>query len=153
MHDRSVPLISGKLTGHHKSTSSTYYIYIAMLSARYLARTTTMSSGKASVSAASTAAGRLSTIQRHLSSSSSSGGKQVERMTVFGAGLMGAGIAQVGAQNGLKVRTRILQSANYELRGPGGFVGRDGSSTSVCFPNPSSSICLKESPGFWAAKL
>lgn len=41
-------------------------------------------------------------MQRHLSSSSSNG-KQVERMTVFGAGLMGAGIAQVGAQNGLKV--------------------------------------------------
>jgi 3-hydroxyacyl-CoA dehydrogenase len=30
-------------------------------------------------------------------------GPKVERMTVFGAGLMGAGIAQVGAQNGLKV--------------------------------------------------
>jgi hypothetical protein len=78
---------------------------LAMLkSALHLTRTSIMSSGK--VSAASTAAGRLSTIQRHLSSSgsgSSSNGKQVERMTVFGAGLMGAGIAQVGAQNGLKV--------------------------------------------------
>jgi 3-hydroxyacyl-CoA dehydrogenase len=30
---------------------------------------------------------------------------KVERMTVFGAGLMGAGIAQVAAQNGLKVRS------------------------------------------------
>lgn len=56
-----------------------------------------------------TAAGRLSTIQRHLSTSTSTsqaGGQgkvQVERMTVFGAGLMGAGIAQVAAQNGLKV--------------------------------------------------
>ena len=28
---------------------------------------------------------------------------RVEKLTVFGAGLMGAGIAQVGAQNGLKV--------------------------------------------------
>jgi 3-hydroxyacyl-CoA dehydrogenase len=30
----------------------------------------------------------------------------VQRLTVFGAGLMGAGIAQVGAQNGLKVCTQ-----------------------------------------------
>lgn len=49
------------------------------------------------------AVNRLSTVHRHLSSSSKS--KQVERMTVFGAGLMGAGIAQVGAQNGMKVCT------------------------------------------------
>lgn len=36
-------------------------------------------------------------------SSTTASGPKVERMTVFGAGLMGAGIAQVGAQNGLKV--------------------------------------------------
>jgi len=71
-----------------------------MLNSRHLIRTSIMSSSK--VSASGVAAGRLATMQRHLSSSSSNG-KQVERMTVFGAGLMGAGIAQVGAQNGLKV--------------------------------------------------
>ncbi|KAK1921960.1 3-hydroxyacyl-CoA dehydrogenase [Papiliotrema laurentii] len=49
------------------------------------------------------AATRLSTIQRHLSSTSATSAHKVERMTVFGAGLMGAGIAQVGAQNGMKV--------------------------------------------------
>jgi 3-hydroxyacyl-CoA dehydrogenase len=54
------------------------------------------------------AACRLSTIQRHLSTSTpqrQGGMVKVERMTVFGAGLMGAGIAQVAAQNGLKVRS------------------------------------------------
>ncbi|WVQ84640.1 hypothetical protein IAT38_006795 [Cryptococcus sp. DSM 104549] len=48
-----------------------------------------------------TAAARLSTVQRHLSTSAPA--RKVERLTVFGAGLMGAGIAQIGAQNGLKV--------------------------------------------------
>ncbi|KAK4683804.1 3-hydroxyacyl-CoA dehydrogenase, partial [Tremellales sp. Uapishka_1] len=52
-------------------------------------------------SASTSAANRLSTIQRHLSTSKPA--YKVERLTVFGAGLMGAGIAQVGAQNGLKV--------------------------------------------------
>jgi len=66
------------------------------------------------VSASGVAAGRLSTIQRHLSSSSSNG-KQVERMTVFGAGLMGAGIAQVGAQNGLKVGCFAVDAMRDEL--------------------------------------
>ncbi|KAE8539394.1 hypothetical protein D1P53_004494 [Cryptococcus gattii VGV] len=47
------------------------------------------------------ATSRLSTVQRHLSTTSAT--RKVERLTVFGAGLMGAGIAQVGAQNGLKV--------------------------------------------------
>jgi 3-hydroxyacyl-CoA dehydrogenase len=78
-----------------------------------------MSSSK--VSASGVAAGRLSTIQRHLSSSSSNG-KQVERMTVFGAGLMGAGIAQVGAQNGLKVWCLSLHVTRHELNDIGGFI-------------------------------
>ena len=78
-----------------------------------------MSSNK--VSASGVAAGRLSTIQRHLSSSSSNG-KQVERMTVFGAGLMGAGIAQVGAQNGLKVCFIPLAPYKNELNDIGGAV-------------------------------
>ncbi|KAK8853253.1 hypothetical protein IAR55_003955 [Kwoniella newhampshirensis] len=47
------------------------------------------------------AANRLSSVQRHLSTTQPRG--KVEKLTVFGAGLMGAGIAQVGAQNGLKV--------------------------------------------------
>ncbi|CAD6567252.1 MAG: hypothetical protein TREMPRED_003435, partial [Tremellales sp. Tagirdzhanova-0007] len=46
---------------------------------------------------------RLAIVQRHLSTTASRSVEKVERLTVFGAGLMGAGIAQIGAQNGLKV--------------------------------------------------
>ena len=53
--------------------------------------------------AGNNASNRLATVQRHLSATSSRSAEKVERLTVFGAGLMGAGIAQVGAQNGLKV--------------------------------------------------
>jgi hypothetical protein len=87
------------------------------------------------------AAARLNAVSRHLSVSAraqagatmeeqTKAGKRVERLTVFGAGLMGqrlvyielkltclgAGIAQVGAQNGLKVlllavtRTELARS-------------------------------------------
>jgi hypothetical protein len=94
-----------------------------------------MSSSK--ISASGVAAGRLSTMQRHLSSTSSNG-KQVERMTVFGAGLMGAGIAQVGAQNGLKVCCLGLKVMKYQLNEIGSVVGCDGSSSPVGpFPRPS----------------
>ncbi|WRT70189.1 uncharacterized protein IL334_007183 [Kwoniella shivajii] len=58
-----------------------------------------MSSSRTQLNAAAT--NRLSSIQRHLSTSQSTA--KVERLTVFGAGLMGAGIAQIGAQSGLKV--------------------------------------------------
>jgi len=74
-----------------------------MLSARHLSKAKNIMASSSN----NTAAGRLSTIQRHLSTSTPQAGGQgkvqVERMTVFGAGLMGAGIAQVAAQNGLKV--------------------------------------------------
>ncbi|OCF44652.1 3-hydroxyacyl-CoA dehydrogenase [Kwoniella heveanensis CBS 569] len=73
-----------------------------------------MSSSSASASASASnlnriAANRLSTVQRHLSTTSPASAAaatdngKVQRLTVFGAGLMGAGIAQIGAQNGLKV--------------------------------------------------
>ncbi|ORX40532.1 3-hydroxyacyl-CoA dehydrogenase, partial [Kockovaella imperatae] len=62
-------------------------------------------------SSSAQAASRLSTIHRHLSDgagSQSGEGRRpaqsnVQHLTVFGAGLMGAGICQIGAQSGLKV--------------------------------------------------
>ncbi|OWZ35725.1 3-hydroxyacyl-CoA dehydrogenase [Cryptococcus neoformans] len=56
---------------------------------------------RSAMSSQRSAISRLSTVQRHLSTTSAA--RKVENLTVFGAGLMGAGIAQVGAQNGLKV--------------------------------------------------
>lgn len=52
--------------------------------------------------AAVSAAARLSTVSRHLSSSAPRG-RDVRTLTVFGAGSMGSGIAQVAAQAGIKV--------------------------------------------------
>ena len=64
------------------------------------------------------AARRLSTLQRHLSSSKSESStnestSSVKRLTVFGAGLMGAGICQVGAQNGIKVSSPRLYNFSW----------------------------------------
>ncbi|KZT53133.1 hypothetical protein CALCODRAFT_440553 [Calocera cornea HHB12733] len=52
-------------------------------------------------STSATAARRLDATRRHLSSSSTR--MAVNNMTVFGGGLMGAGIAQVASQHGIKV--------------------------------------------------
>lgn len=50
-------------------------------------------------SASSGATARLATTQRHLTTAP----RDVQRITVFGAGLMGSGIVQVAAQAGYKV--------------------------------------------------
>lgn len=52
--------------------------------------------------AAISAAARVATSARHLSTAAA-GPKRVQRMTVFGAGLMGSGIVQVAAQAGIRV--------------------------------------------------
>lgn len=57
-----------------------------------------MSSSQPSISASA----RVATVARHLQSSPSAA--NVEHITVFGAGLMGAGIAQVAATAGYKVK-------------------------------------------------
>lgn len=74
-----------------------------------------MSASSSSSSTGVAAVTRLSTIQRHLSTPAP-GRHNVERITVFGAGLMGAGIAQVAAQNGLKVFPSRLNGINESLK-------------------------------------
>lgn len=48
------------------------------------------------------AASRVATAARHLSTSMPAH-REVKRMTVFGAGLMGSGIVQIAAQAGIRV--------------------------------------------------
>lgn len=48
------------------------------------------------------AAGRVSTMARHLSTTAAAQ-RDVKRLTVFGAGSMGSGIAQVASTAGIKV--------------------------------------------------
>lgn len=48
------------------------------------------------------AAARVATVSRHLSSTASRA-RDVKTLTVIGAGSMGSGIAQVAAQAGIKV--------------------------------------------------
>lgn len=66
-----------------------------------------MSASSSSSAIPALTSGKIIPLSRGMSSSSSvrqdGQAVKVERLTVFGAGLMGAGIAQVGAQNGLKV--------------------------------------------------
>lgn len=50
-----------------------------------------------------TAAARVATFARHLSSSAAVAQRDVKRLTVFGAGSMGSGIAQVASTAGIKV--------------------------------------------------
>lgn len=51
---------------------------------------------------AAAAASRVAATARHLSTAAPSY-REVKRMTVFGAGLMGSGIVQIAAQAGIRV--------------------------------------------------